>query len=129
MPDTTGDGYWLVTQIGVVYDFGDAPNLGPSHWSASPVVSAVRTPDGHGYWILAKDGTVTAYGDAPEFGSATASVIGYDDPAAAIYDTSDGGGYWVATSGGGVYGFGDAPTGGGMLGTHLNAPIVGATGF
>jgi hypothetical protein len=34
-----------------------------------------------------------------------------------------------STSSGGVYGFGDAPSGGGLLGTHLNAPIVGATGF
>ena len=129
MPDATGHGYWLVTQIGVVYDFGDAPNLGPSYWSASPIVSAVRTPDGRGYWLLAKNGTVRAYGDAPALGSATPAVVVYDDPAAAIYDTSDGGGYWVATASGGVYGFGDAPTGGGMLGTRLNAPIVGAAGF
>ena len=77
MPDATGHGYWLVTQIGVVYDFGDAPDLGPSHWSASPIVSAVRTPDGHGYWILAKNGTVTAYGDAPALGSATPAVVAY----------------------------------------------------
>jgi len=128
IPDASGRGYWLVTQIGVVYDFGDAPFMGPSHWTPSGIVSAVRTPDGRGYWVLAKDGTVTAYGDAPALGSATAAAE-IDDPATAIYATSDGGGYWVATSSGGVYGFGDAPTGGGMRGTHLNAPIVGAAGF
>ena len=45
------------------------------------------------------------------------------------FSTATGGGYWVALANGAVFNFGDAPNDGGMSGTHLNAPIIAATGW
>ena len=58
MPDASGDGYWLVTQTGRVYTFGDAANFGAPGPQSVPVTSAVRTPDGRGYWILFANGAI-----------------------------------------------------------------------
>jgi hypothetical protein len=89
----------------------------------------VRTPDGQGYWILDADGQVFPFGSAGGHGSVPANSTGGLDPAAAIAATSDGGGYWVTSAMGAVYTFGDAPYDGGMNGSHLNGPIIAATGF
>jgi hypothetical protein len=127
MPDATGDGYWLVTSTGSVYTFGDAPYFGaPGHGT---VTSAVATPDGQGYQILLSDGEVFSYGDADPDGSPPAGDFNVFNPATSIFGTSDGAGYWVSSGLGAVYNFGDAPNDGGMAGTHLNGPIVAATGF
>jgi hypothetical protein len=128
MPDSTGRGYWLVTANGNVHAFGDAPNFGAPGPVGSPVTSAVRTPDGGGYWILLANGTVYGYGDAHNDGS-PAGQFGGLDPATAIFATSDGGGYWVAAADGAVDRYGDAPGDGSMLGTHLNGPVIAASGF
>ena len=64
VPDASGNGYWLITQTGNVYAFGDAPFYGAPGNQGSPVTSAVRTANGGGYWILLADGAVYAYGDA-----------------------------------------------------------------
>ena len=127
MTDASGNGYWLVTSTGNVYTFGDAPYCGAPGNQGSPVTSAVRTPDGAGYWILLADGTVYSYGDARYLGDATGK--GGIDPATAIFATADGGGYWVATANGAVNTYGDAPNDGDMATTHLNAPIIAATGW
>ena len=127
MPDATGGGYWLVTSTGNVYTFGDAPYFGsPGHGT---VTAAVPTPDGLGYLIVLGDGEVFAYGDAPSDGAPATSLFNFLDPASSIFSTSDGAGYWVSSALGAVYNFGDAPNDGGMTGTHLNGPIVAATGF
>ena len=128
MPDGTGNGYWLVTTSGHVYGFGDAPNLGAPGQQSSPVTSAVSTIDGKGYWILTANGNVYNYGDAASLGGPTSSAGGLN-PATAIFSTATGGGYWVALANGAVFNFGDAPNDGGMSGTHLNAPIIAATGW
>ena len=127
MPDASGFGYWVVTRTGNVYTFGDAPYLkGPG--PGAPVTSAVRTWDGRGYWILRADGTVDAFGDAVGHGEPTGQVGGFN-PATAIFMDSDSGGYWVADAEGAVFNYGDAPNDGSMAGTHLNGPIIAATGF
>ncbi|HEX4126302.1 MAG TPA: G1 family glutamic endopeptidase [Acidimicrobiales bacterium] len=127
MPDATGNGYWLVTSTGSVYTFGDAPYFGaPGHGT---VTAAVPTPDGLGYLIVLGDGEVFHYGDAPSDGAPATSLFNFLDPASSIFSTSDGGGYWVSSALGAVYNFGDAPNDGGMTGSHLNGPIVAATGF
>jgi hypothetical protein len=128
MPDASGNGYWLVTQTGNVYTFGDAPYYGSPGNTGSPVTSAVRTPDGGGYRILTANGTVYNYGDAANDGDA-AGAFGGLNPATAIFTTSDGGGYWIASANGTVDQYGDAPNDGGMSGTHLNGSIIAATGF
>ena len=128
MPDATGNGYWLVTATGGVYTFGDAAYYGAPGPQASPVTSAVRTPDGGGYWILLANGTVYGYGDALNLGGPVGSVGG-TNPATAIFTTSDGGGYWVAAANGAVWNYGDAPNDGGMAGTKLNGSIIAASGY
>ena len=128
MPDASGNGYWLITQTGNVYTFGDAPYLGAPGQQSSPITSAVATPSGNGYWILDGDGQVFAYGDAPYLGNVAAGATGGMNPATAIIATSDGGGYWAADAEGKVFIFGDAPNDGDMSGTHLNGPIIAASG-
>jgi len=128
MPDASGNGYWLVTQTGHVYTFGDAPYFGAPGPENVPVTSAVRTPDGRGYWILYANGAISYFGDAGTFGSPL-GTMGGSDPATAIFSTSDGGGYWVAAANGAVASYGDAPNDGSMLGTDLNGSIIAATGW
>ncbi len=128
MPDASGNGYWLVTATGNVYTFGDAPYFGAPGRQVSPITSAVATPDGKGYWILDGGGQVFAYGDAANLGNVAAGATGGLNPASAIFATSDGGGYWVADALGKVFTFGDAPNDGDMSATHLNGPIIAASG-
>ena len=128
MPDATGNGYWVVTSSGSVYPFGDAVDYGAPGSQAGGITSAVATPDGGGYWILGGDGQVFNFGNAAGMGSPPSGSAGGLDPANAIFATSDGGGYWVATALGHVSAFGDAPDDGDMSGTHLNGPIVAASG-
>ncbi len=128
MPDASGNGYWLVTATGSVYTFGDAPYFGAPGAQASPITSAAATPDGRGYWILDGNGQVFAYGDAAPLGSVAAGATGGFNPATAIFATSDGGGYWVTDALGKVFTFGDAPNDGDMSATHLNGPIIAASG-
>jgi hypothetical protein len=129
MPDASGNGYWLVTKSGNVYTFGDAPYFGGPGLQGSPITSAVATPDGGGYYILDADGQVFAYGDADSsLGNVASGTTGGLNPATAIFATADNGGYWVADALGKVFTFGDAPGDGDMSGTHLNGPIIAASG-
>ena len=75
------------------------------------------------------NGEVFGYGDAANLGSPPAASFNGLDPATAIFATSDGGGYWVTSALGAVFNFGDAPNDGGTSHTHLNGPIIAATGF
>ncbi len=128
VPDATGNGYWVMTSTGAVYPFGDATNYGQPGQQGSNITSAAATADGGGYWILDGAGQVFPFGDAAALGGMPAGSAGGFDPASAIFATSDGGGYWVVTALGKVSSFGDAPSDGDMSGTHLNGPIVAASG-
>ncbi len=128
VPDATGNGYWVVTSVGAVYTFGDATNYGQPGQQASAVTSATATANGGGYWILDGAGQVFAFGNAAVLGGMPAGSAGGFNPASAIFATSDGGGYWVVTALGKVSSFGDAPSDGDMSATHLNGPIVAASG-
>jgi hypothetical protein len=128
MPDASGNGYWLITATGSVYTFGDAPYLGAPGPQSTAITSAVATPSGHGYWILDAAGQVFAYGDGAPLGSVAPGATGGLNPASAIFTTSDGGGYWVSDALGKVFTFGDAPNDGDMSGTHLNGPVIAASG-
>jgi len=69
-PTTDGNGYWLVSADGQVFNFGDAPSFGQlSAPPVNPIVSIVPTADGHGYWLVASDGGMFAFGDATFTGS------------------------------------------------------------
>jgi hypothetical protein len=128
VPDASGNGYWLITQTGNVYAFGDAPYYGAPGNQGTPVMSAVRTPDGGGYYILLASGAVYAYGDAVAHGGPVGS-LGALNEASAIFSDADGGGYWVAAADGAVWSYGDAPNEGSMAGNQLNGSIIAATGF
>ena len=128
VPDATGNGYWVMTNTGAVYTFGDAANHGAPGAQPTSITSAVATPNGGGYWILDAGGQVFPFGNAVGPGSLPAGSAGGLDPASAIFETSDGGGYWVVTALGQVTAFGDAPSDGDMSGTHLNGPIIAASG-
>jgi hypothetical protein len=78
-----GSGYYVVTTAGVVYAFGDAVSYGEPGPQASPVTSAVRTPDGAGYRILFADRVVAPYGEA----------LGYGGPVGAVNPLNPGTGY------------------------------------
>jgi hypothetical protein len=128
VPDATGNGYWVVTSTGAVYTFGDAVNDGQPGTQSSKITSAAATPSGGGYWILDAAGQVFPFGNAAVLGDMPAGSAGGFDPASAIFATSDGGGYWIVTALGKVSSYGDAPVDGDMSGTHLNGPIVAASG-
>ncbi len=128
VPDASGNGYWVVTSTGSVYPFGDAVNYGAPGPQSSAITAAVATPNGGGYWILDGAGQVFPFGDAAGMGSLPPGSAGGLNPTSAIFATSDGGGYWVVTALGKVSNFGDAPNDGDMSGTHLNGPIIAASG-
>jgi hypothetical protein len=128
VPDATGNGYWVVTSTGNVYTFGDAVNYGQPGLQSSKITSAGATPSGGGYWILDAAGQVFPFGDAAPLGGMAAGTAGGFDPASAIFATSDGEGYWIVTALGKVSPCGDAPNDGDVSGTHLNGPIVAASG-
>ena len=104
-----GRGYWLASEDGGVFAFGDAPFVGSAARLPlqAPVVAIAATPDGGGYWLAGADGAVMAFGDASFHGSAAALPL--DSPVVGIAATPDGGGYWLAASDGAVFAFGDAP--------------------
>jgi hypothetical protein len=128
MPDATGNGYWVVTATGHLYTFGDAPYFGAPGPQASPVTSAVRTPDGGGYWILLADGVVYEYGDASNFGDAAGAPTARN-PATTIFADDNGSGFWIGTANGTVWAYGAAPDYGDMAGSKLNGSIIAATGW
>ncbi len=128
VPDATGNGYWVVTNLGAVYTFGDAVNYGQPGTQTSSITSAAATPNGGGYWILDAAGQVFPFGNAASLGGMPPGSAGGFNPASAIFATSDGGGYWVVTAAGKVSSYGDAPGDGDMSATHLNGPIVAASG-
>ena len=73
---TQGNGYYVVTASGSVFNYGDA------HWFGSPfaagrtsthAVGLAMTKDGAGYYVITTAGHVFNYGDAHWFGSPFAS--------------------------------------------------------
>lgn len=97
-----GQGYWILTQNGQVYNFGSAANLGSAP-SGITAVAMAATPSGTGAWVLSSTGQVYALGQATNYGSAPSGTT-----AAAIASTPDGNGYWILAQDGTVYAFGDA---------------------
>lgn len=121
----SGNGYWIVTSRGQVYDFGDASHFGGmGHETiAGPIVDIAATPTGRGYWLFSRSGAVYNFGDADWKGSMrgktpTAIVAGASTPT--------GNGYWLFSRSGAVYDFGDAKWRGSKSNTALRAPIEGA---
>ena len=127
MPDSTGNGYWLVTNVGALYAFGDAPSPAPRPVDGAGRY-AVAMPDWRGYWLLYANGVVDSFGDATSFGAPLGYVNGFN-PATSIFPTADGRGYWVASGRGDVFAYGNAPYLGSEAAAGLNGEIIAAFRF
>jgi hypothetical protein len=106
VPTPSGQGYWIVTQRGRLFTFGDAQRFGSPRKYMNDVVGMATTPSGRGYWIVRASGRVMAFGDAPAFrrhfhGSPTARIV-------SIVRTPAGRGFWLIARDGSIYRFGDA---------------------
>lgn len=95
-------GYWILTQDGHIYAFGDAQSLPSLPSGTQPAVSMAVTPSGQGAFVLTKSGNVHAVGQASNYGNASGHQV------VSIASTTDGQGYWIVTKSGDVMAFGDA---------------------
>ena len=66
-----GGGYWLFTNRGRAFPFGNASSFGDMSGTAlnGPIVASVATPTGHGYYMVGSDGGIFSFGDAHFHGS------------------------------------------------------------
>ncbi len=70
MMHPSGDGYYLVTDRGGVYTFGDVPFHGAAtDVVVAPITDVVYAHDRRGYWMVDVEGHVYAFGDAPFHGN------------------------------------------------------------
>jgi len=118
-------GYWLTTNNGGIFTFGQAVAFGSVSGFAlnKPIVGMTSTPDKQGYWMVASDGGMFNFGDGGFYGSTGGYPL--NKPIVGMADTPDGGGYWLVASDGGIFAFGDAAFYGSTGALHLNEPIVG----
>jgi N-acetylneuraminic acid mutarotase len=104
----SGNGYYLVSSSGGVFNYGDAAWYGSlaARHLATRTVALGPTPTGKGYYLVTEAGTVFAFGDASFHGS-TAARSG-TPPVTDFSASPTGKGYWVVTTKGNVFAFGDA---------------------
>ena len=131
--DNSGQGAWLVDQLGDVYAEGDAlyeGGLGGVHINAS-IVGIAAAANGQGYVLVASDGGVFNY-KMGFYGSVPGSLAPGQKlvaPIVGIAVTHSGNGYWEVGADGGLFNYGDAPFLGSIYtaipGKKLNGPIVG----
>ena len=149
-PVTRPNGYWMVTQKGTVFPFGQVKNWG--NVATFPVTHFEPTPSKLGYWIVNSAGQVFPRGDAHSFGNAGALKAGeivssmsstptgkgywlftsrgrvfpsltLKGPIVGSIATPSGNGYYMVGSDGGIFCFGDAVFRGSMGGKPLNKPV------
>jgi hypothetical protein len=122
-PSPTGRGYWLASQNGGVFSFGDAAFGGSITTSVNDIVGMAANPAGAGYWLVGADGGIFSFGGAPFGGSLPGESISVTNIVGMAANPS-GSGYWVVGSTGTVYPLGGAPNDGSLAaGTVSN--IVG----
>jgi hypothetical protein len=121
-PPPARSGYWMVTENGDVYAFGDAAHHGNSGLR-SQVVDIEPTPSGHGYWIVDAYGNVTTHGDATASPRAAPALAPYE-AVTSLSSAGAAGGYWLFTSRGRVLAYDGAPSFGDMGATALNGPVL-----
>ena len=120
----SGDGYFLTSNRGAVFAFGDASFHGSlPAGTTSQIVDIAAAPDGQGYWLVAADGAIFHFGSAAFNGSTGSTPL--NQPIVGMAATPSGEGYWLVARDGGVFNFGDAAFLGSTGGTRLNQPIVG----
>jgi SpoIID/LytB domain protein len=124
-PTSTGKGYWLASNDGGVFAYGDASFYGSAGGIKlnRPVVGMAARPDSGGYWLVATDGGIFSYGNAGFYGST--GGIRLNKPVVGMASTPSGGGYWLVASDGGIFAYGDAGFYGSTGAIKLNKPVVG----
>lgn len=102
-----GNGYWLLTDTGGIFQFGGVSYYGAAqlHGSGDQAVDIENT-GGNGYWIVTKKGGVFSFGNAVFRGSLGSGPLGH--PIVAVARTPTANGYWLLADDGGVFAFGDA---------------------
>ena len=97
----TAKGYWLVTDHGRIFPFGDAGRLGDltGVGLTAPIVDASTSAGGAGLYLVSADGGVFAFGDATFSGSLGGLTLA--GPLVSIAADPDGAGYWLAGADGG----------------------------
>jgi Fibronectin type III domain len=115
-------GYWMVSQAGTVYGFGDAHHYGDAPTTAAADLEA--TPSGNGYWVVDAAGRVFAFGDATLHGTIGPGALAAGERITSLAATGDGGGYWLFTNRGRVFPFGNATFYGDMAGVALNGEVL-----
>jgi hypothetical protein len=111
-PSPTGRGYWLASQNGGVFSFGDAAFGGSiTSGNVDNIVGMAANPMGPGYWLVGADGGIFSFGGAPFGGSLPGQSISVSN-IVGIAANPGGSGYWLVGKTGTVYALGGAPAGG-----------------
>lgn len=114
--DSNGNGYWVVTSFGTVYNFGNAPKCGSPNiptggWGQYPAAIGIYSNKSdinstNGYYVLRANGEVDGFCGAKVESSlqlpyyTTAPVV-----ATSMSVDQKTGGYWILTSQGQVYSY------------------------
>ena len=117
---STGSGYWMTTQHGKVFGFGDARAVGGVVDQGLRIVDLEGAAKGNGYWLLSRSGRVSAFGSATYLGGARGKAS-FSGMAA----TSTGMGYWLFAENGKVFAFGDAKHFGDLSDKELGSAVIG----
>lgn len=119
-----GDGLWVATADGHVFDAGDARFWGSAarRGLGEPIAAVTTTRSGEGYWMFTASGHVLAFGDAADLGGPASST---GVPVVAAASTPAGDGYWTVSDRGVVLAFGDAAPIAPVPGALSGARVVG----
>jgi len=123
-PTPDGQGYYLASNKGKVFAYGDATPPSTSCPTASDYVALTVNPYFEGLWLVQANGQVCALGGAETLGPGSGTTL--SGTVVGMETTSDGGGLYLVTNNGSVYAYGDATDedfGGLSSGTATN--IVG----
>lgn len=135
VPTHDGGGYYLVSNYGRVWSYGDAANATCSgivipgcagaqpNWNGADepyITGASLDPSNNGFWLVSQFGNIYAYNGAPYLGGSpgVGNIVG-------MAATPSGNGYWLVGSDGGVFAYGGAGFFGSMGGKPLNGKVVG----
>ncbi len=123
---TSGAGYWLFSDKGNVFAFGDAVDYGDvgNLTLNGPVIAAVTTTTGNGYYMLGTDGGIFSFGDAKFRGSLPGLGVVPDKPVVSMSATD--GGYLLIAEDGGTFAFGSTAFYGSLPGIGVSPaqPVI-----
>jgi hypothetical protein len=117
---SSGNGFYALTNDGVVLSFGDVAGQGASTIVGAPV-GIFREPGTNGFVLTTQSGCTYAYSGAQYYGGMCGKAL--NGSIVGLTVTPDGKGYWLVGSDGGVFAFGDATYAGSV---SYTPPVVAA---